>query len=107
MGNTLKFKKKEEMYSSDSDRLRNQFNSNWRTQKTELVDRIVHLYQNEELTDVLFVFNRNDSITVFTLFLNFYYILWLIRCFHKLLFVQIVNIIRQQFNVALSRRNIC
>ena len=72
MGNTLKVKKKKEMDSSDSDKLRNQLNSDWRTQKTELVDQIVQLYQNEELTDVLFVFNRNDSITVFTLFLNFF-----------------------------------
>ena len=72
MGNTLKFKKKS---SSDLENLRSQFNSDWRTHKTELMDQIVQLYQNEELTDVLFVFNRNDSITVFTLFLNFYYIL--------------------------------
>ena len=75
MGNTLKFKKKKEMDSSDSETLRNQFNSDWRTRKTELVDQIVQLYQNEELTDVLFVFNRNDSITVFNFFLNFYYII--------------------------------
>ena len=71
MGNTLKFKKKKEMDSSDSETLRNQFNSDWRTRKTELVDQIVQLYQNEELPDVLFVFNRNDSITVFNFFLNF------------------------------------
>ena len=66
MGNTLNLKKKKKM---DPDRY--QFNSDWRTQKTELVDQIVQLYQNEELTDVLFVFNRNDSTTVFTLFLFF------------------------------------
>ena len=73
MGNTLFQKKK--MDSSDSETLHNQFNNDWRTHKTEFVDQIVKLYHNEELSDVLFVFNRNDSITVFTfiLFLNFYF----------------------------------
>ena len=80
MGNTLKFKKKKEIDTSDSDRLRNQCNSDWRTQKTELVDQIVQLYQNEELTDVLFVFNRKDLTTVFTLSLNIYHFV-VIRCF--------------------------
>ena len=61
MGNTLKFKKKN---PSDSDRLRNHFNSDWRTQKTELVDQIGQLFLTDELTDVLFVFKRNESITV-------------------------------------------
>ena len=86
MGNTLKFQKKKKMDLSDSDRLRSQFNSDWRTQKTELVDQIVQLYRNEELTDVLFVFNRNDSLTVFTLFLNFYYnyIMLLLHYLYKL-----------------------
>ena len=70
MGNTLNFKKKKEMDSSDSEKLRNQFNSDWRAQKTELVDQIGQLFLTDELTDVSFVFNRNNSITVWILFLN-------------------------------------
>ena len=72
MGNTANFKKKKAMNSSDLEKLRNQFNSDWRTQKTELVDQIGQLFLTDELTDVLFVFNRNNSITVRILFLNFY-----------------------------------
>ena len=72
MGNTLNFKKNKEMDSSDLEKLRNQFNSDWRAQKTELVDQIGQLFLTDELTDVSFVFNRNESITVRILFLNFY-----------------------------------
>ena len=73
MGNTVTFKKKKEMDSSDLEKLRNQFNSDWRTQKTELVDQIGQLFLTDELTDVLFIFNRNNSITVWILLLlNFY-----------------------------------
>ena len=70
------------------------------------MDQIVQLYQNEELTDVLFVFNRNDSITVFTLFFIFATfcgnIMLLLHHNVKLLFVQIATIIHdpwQQFNI--------
>ena len=76
MGNTLKLKNKKKMNSSDSEKLRNHFNNDWRTQETSLVDQLRHLYHNGEETDVLFVFNRNDSITVFTLFLFFATFLW-------------------------------
>ena len=75
MGNTLNLKKKRKMNSSDSEKLRNHFNNDWRTQETSLVDQLRHLYHNGEETNVVYVFNRNDSITVFTfiLFLNFYF----------------------------------
>ena len=52
------------MNPSDLENLRNQFNNDWRTQEAELVDQIKHLYHDDELTDVLFVFKRNESITV-------------------------------------------
>ena len=48
----------------DLENLRNKFNNDWRTQEAELVDQIRHLYHEDELTDVLFVFNRNETITV-------------------------------------------
>ena len=51
------------MDSSNSELLRNQFKRDWRIQKTELVDQIGHFYYNEELADVFFVFNRNNSTT--------------------------------------------
>ena len=70
MGNILTLKNKEKMNSSDSEKLRNHFNNDWRTQETSLVDQLRHLYHNGEETNVLFVFNRNDSITVFTLSLT-------------------------------------
>ena len=66
MGNTLNLKKKKKMDSSDSKKLRNHFNNDWRTQETSLVDQLRHLYHNGEETNVVYVFNRNDSITVFT-----------------------------------------
>ena len=56
------------MDSSNSENLRHQFNSDWRTQKTELVDQIGQFYHNEELADAFFIFHRNNSTTVFTLF---------------------------------------
>ena len=71
-GKYVNFKKKKEMDSSDSEKLRNQFNSDWRAQKTELVDQIGQLFLTDELTDVSFVFNHNESITVRILFLSFY-----------------------------------
>ena len=59
------------MDSSESEKLRNQFITDWRTQITDLsIKSIGHMYLNDELTDVLFIFRRNDSITVFT-FSNF------------------------------------
>lgn len=59
------------MDSSDSERLRSQFNADWRIQKTDLVDQIGHFYNNEELADVFFVFHRNESTTVFTFYSKF------------------------------------
>lgn len=58
------------MNSSNSEKLRNQFYNDWRTQKTDPMAQIGHLYHSEELADVFFVFHRDNSITVLTLFLT-------------------------------------
>ena len=74
------------MDSSDLEKFRNQFNSDWRTQKTDLVDQIRHFCLClSKLTDVVFVFRRNDLITVCCLFLNLQWIycgvlLWMWCC---------------------------
>ena len=58
------------MNSFDLENIRNQFNFDWRAQITDLVDQIGQFYLSEELADILFVFHRNDSTTVVTLFVN-------------------------------------
>ena len=52
------------MDSSNSEKLRNEFNNDWRIQKADIMDQIGHFYLNEELVDVFFVFHRNNLTTV-------------------------------------------
>ena len=48
----------------------NQFKLPWRTQITDLVDQIEHLYLKWEVIDVFFVFHQNNLTMVLILFLN-------------------------------------
>lgn len=53
-----------EMSSSSVEEERQNCNIDWRAQKSSFGEQVAHFYMNEDMSDVEFVFDRQDKITV-------------------------------------------
>ena len=51
--------------SNNIEAIRQNFNIDWRAEKASYDNQMEHFYMNEEFSDVNFVFNRQETITVF------------------------------------------